>query len=104
MTTGHIPAQSRIAITLFVCACVALIAIQGWRLLEIVPRWLGGLPPAYPGQYQRRSLDVAIAVGLMGAVLVRQLTGRVSRRAQFAYWSLLAVGAAAFVAQWLTMS
>jgi hypothetical protein len=102
MTTARISAQSRITL-FFICVCVALIVIQGWRVVEVAPRWLGGLPPAYPGQYQRRSLDAAIALGLVGAAIVSALTGRVSRRAQFAFWSLLTAGAVALVAQWLTM-
>jgi hypothetical protein len=102
MTTVRIPAQSRITL-FFICVCLVPIVSQGWRFLEIVPRWLGDLPPAYPGQYQVRALGAAVALGLAGAAIVSALTGRVSRRAQFAFWSLLTAGAVALVAQWATM-
>lgn len=98
MTSSTIPARSRTIIVI----CVAFIALEAWRFIAIVPHWLQGLPPAYPGQYETRLLSAASGMGLVGALLVSRVFDRASRRAQSAYWGLLVLAGAAFAVQLAT--
>jgi hypothetical protein len=78
---------------------VALICAEVVRVLQIVPRWIAGTPPTFPGQYESRLLNALVGIGILGAVLVGQSANRHSVRGRIAYWSLLGVSCAVFIWQ-----
>jgi hypothetical protein len=78
--------------------CVALMAWPVARVLQIIPEWVTGARPAYPGQYLSRLLNAVIMVGILGSVLVGQSDARATRRGIVTSWILLAAAIAALVA------
>lgn len=78
---------------------VLLIIASLGRLAVVLPDWLAGAPPAYPGQYERRLFSVLTSVPLLSAVLLMQGTGRTApmRGRQVAVWVLLAISVIAML-------
>jgi hypothetical protein len=74
-----------------------LIAAVLVRLALIVPRWVTGTPPAYPGQYEGRLLVTITMVGILGAALLAKRPVFHTSRGKIAYWGLLGVAIVAMV-------
>ena len=79
--------------------CGAVILAEVVRVLQVVPRWIAGTPPAFPGQYENRLLNALVGIGLVGAVLVGQSAFRHTTRGRIAYWALLGAACAIFAGQ-----
>jgi hypothetical protein len=83
-------------------ACLLLI---GWQLVwlgQVVPGWIRGAPPAYPGQYVGRLLNAVTGVGIVVAVLVSQSASFKTSRGRFVYWFCFAIAMASLAAQVIT--
>lgn len=83
-------------------ATSALIVIAVFRFLRLLPDWIGGVPPAYPGQYEGRLLFTIAIAAMGGATLLGLGWSTSTRRSRIAYWTLLALATAAFVVQVVT--
>lgn len=80
-----------------------LIVAKLVRLAVILPDWLSGAPPAYPGQYERQLFSVLTSVPLLSAVLLMQPTrnGAPARARLVLAWTLLAASVIAMIAETL---
>ena len=69
------------------------------RLVTVVPDWVGGEPPAYPGQYERRLFGALTSVPLMSAFLLtqRREQGAPTRGRRALVWALLAISVIALI-------
>ena len=78
-----------------------LIVASLGRLALVVPDWLAGAPPAYPGLYERQLFGVLTRVPLLSAVLLMQRTGKgaPARGRQAVVWALLAISVIAMVVE-----
>jgi hypothetical protein len=72
--------------------CFGLSAFVVARWLVVLPSWLAGAAPAYPGAYERRASNALITVGLLGWAAVAMWPVRQSRTGRV----LLAAFAAVF--------
>ena len=88
-SSGFLAPRSRIGVLL----AIAVIVIAAFRVVQIVPDWLSGAAPAYPGQYASRLLNALTIVGIMGATLVNRGTSR----GRVAHWVLLATALGSLV-------
>lgn len=82
--------------------CVALIAVWAFRLFQIVPNWIAGTPPTYPGQYMRRLLGSASGISLLGAVLINTSSARHTLRGRLGYWMLMGIALAILFGEVIT--
>lgn len=81
---------------------VALIVIVTFRFLRLLPNWIGGVPPAYAGQYEGRML-FAITIASTGVATLLAVSGRTrSRGGRLAYGVLLVVAVVALAVQMMT--
>ena len=80
-------------------AWLLLIGAQLLWLGQVVPRWIRGAPPAFPGQYVERLLNAATNIGIAASVLVSQGSASRTPRGRFFYWLSLAVAMASLVGQ-----
>ena len=76
-----------------------LIVVSLGRLAVVVPSWVGGAAPAYPGQYEHRLLGVLTSVPLLSVVLLMQrgAHGAPARRRPVLAWALLAISVIAML-------
>jgi len=78
-------------------ACLVLIAVALVRLALVVPRWLGGTPPAYPDEYVEPLRSALVAIPIL-SVAILERGPRVGARPLWRRvlpWALLAVSIAA---------
>ncbi|CAN5377335.1 hypothetical protein BH09GEM1_BH09GEM1_05290 [soil metagenome] len=69
-----------------------------WRLALILPRWVNGAPPAYPGQFGGRLRFAITMIGFAGSLLAGQGSFGQTRRGRVLaiLFSLLALVAVLF--------
>jgi hypothetical protein len=94
------PETSSMRTGLMVFGVLLILASLG-RLALVLPDWLAGAPPAYPGQYERRLFSVLTSVPLLSAVLLMQSTGNTApvRRRHAIAWALLAISVSAMIVE-----
>jgi hypothetical protein len=54
---------------------LGLIGIYSARLLSVVPDWLAGIPPSYPGRYETRASSALTGIALMLTPVVNTWPG-----------------------------
>ena len=86
----------------FTLAQITLIVIAAFRFVRLLPDWVGGVPPAYPGQYEGRLLFAITIAAIGGATLLAVGMRTSTRQGRIAYWALLAIATAAMVVQMVT--
>ena len=96
------PSTDSFSRTGYRAVCVALIVVHVFRVLQIAPRWLAGLPSAYPDQYERRLLGAIVGVGILSAALVAQSGVLSTKRGRVAYWGFLGTAVAVLIFQMIT--
>ena len=65
--------------TLLLAAAFVLISIQLLRLLAIVPDWLAGVAPSYPGKYESRASSALTGISIMLGTVVNMWPGQPTR-------------------------
>ena len=82
-----------------VVAQVALMAIATYRLLRLLPDWIGDVPPAYTGQYEGRLLFAIMILGIGAASLLVMSARARTPYGRLAYWGFIAIAASALLVQ-----
>ena len=82
--------------------CLALIAFQLAWFSTLLPQWLRGDPPAYPGQYETRLLNSLTMVGILSAAFVSQHPIFKTTLGRALYWLSLGMGIAALITDVIT--
>lgn len=78
---------------------IAIMTIATARFLWLLPSWLRGVPPAFPGQYEGRLYFAVNILGLGGATLLAACGRATTTRGRLAYRSLLSLAIAALIWQ-----
>jgi len=85
------------ALTVVRVACIALIAVSLVRLAAVVPRWLGGTPPAYPDEYVEPLRSALVGIPILSVAILERGARRGAQPLwrRVLPWALLAVSVAA---------
>ncbi len=71
--------------------CIALIVVAFARLAAVLPRWMSGEPPTYPGEYFEHLSPVLVTVPLMTLVLLAHGRQPAPSWRSAVQWGLLAL-------------
>jgi hypothetical protein len=77
-------------LTLWRALVAVLIAVNAWSVVSILPDWILGRPPQYPGQFEGRLLAAIIGIGIIASVLTGTTAFGRTGRGRVTSYALLA--------------